>query len=266
MCFLNRRSLGWLTLASFWWLLAPPTLPAQTELRILSYNIHHGAGTDGKLDLERIARTILAVKPDLVALQEVDVNTDRTGQVDQARELARLTKMHVAFGGNIKLGTGDYGNAVLSRFPITKSKNLPLPNHRQGEQRGLLQVTLQPGFLDRPVEFWCTHWDHRKDESERVASAKLINQALQEASGDWHFLAGDLNDTVGSQAIDEIEKHWRRSNSTPLPTIPVEKPTRQIDFVYASRKTPVEAIQTKVLTEAVASDHRAILAVYRLKM
>jgi len=69
-----------------------------SRIRVLSYNIHHGEGTDGKLDLARIAKVIEAAKPDLVALQEVDVEAQRSGKVDQAQELSRLTRLHVAFG------------------------------------------------------------------------------------------------------------------------------------------------------------------------
>ncbi|MEX2025646.1 MAG: endonuclease/exonuclease/phosphatase family protein, partial [Pirellulaceae bacterium] len=61
------------------------------QLRVLTYNIHHGEGIDGKLDLPRIARVIESVDPDLVALQEVDRRVERTGSVDQPAELARLT-------------------------------------------------------------------------------------------------------------------------------------------------------------------------------
>ena len=61
------------------------------ELRVLSYNIHHGRGTDGAIDLPRIARVIAATRPDLVALQEVDRGTGRANGVDQADALGELT-------------------------------------------------------------------------------------------------------------------------------------------------------------------------------
>ena len=93
------------------------------RLRILSYNIHHAEGVDGKLDVPRIAQVILSVDPDLVALQEVDKNTIRTGKVNQDIELSRLTKMNSVFGSNITFQGGQYGNAILSKFPIIKNKN-----------------------------------------------------------------------------------------------------------------------------------------------
>lgn len=79
-------------------------MPSATcqELRVLTYNIHHGEGTDGKFDLDRIAKLISAQEPDLVALQEIDVKTARASGVDQAAKLAKLTGMHYAFGRFMK--------------------------------------------------------------------------------------------------------------------------------------------------------------------
>src|SRR5215213_773903 len=88
----------------------PPAKPK--PLRVLSYNIHHGEGTDGKVDLERIAKVITVAAPDLVAVQEVDRKTRRTNGVDQAAELGRLTRMHVEFGKAIDYQGGAYGLAV----------------------------------------------------------------------------------------------------------------------------------------------------------
>ena len=53
------------------------------RIRVLSYNIRHGEGMDGKIDLNRIASTINSVSPDIVSLQEVDDRRERTGGVDQ---------------------------------------------------------------------------------------------------------------------------------------------------------------------------------------
>ncbi len=77
--------------------------PSSDKLRVLSYNIHHGEGVDGKLDLERIAKVILSVEPDIVSLQEVDRNVPRSKGVDQPAELAKLTKMNAIFEKNIDL-------------------------------------------------------------------------------------------------------------------------------------------------------------------
>ena len=101
---------------------------APDTVRILAYNIHHGEGVDRVLDLERIAALIRRVDPDLVALQEVDSVTDRTGGVDQAAELGRLTGLEPVFGRFMGYQGGAYGMALLSRWPVVRSDNLRLPD------------------------------------------------------------------------------------------------------------------------------------------
>jgi endonuclease/exonuclease/phosphatase family metal-dependent hydrolase len=236
--------------------------PKPLRLRVLSYNIHHGEGIDAKLDLERIARVIKAVKPDLVALQEVDRRVQRTKNVDQPAELARLIGMHVVFGGNIKLQGGEYGNAVLSRTPILRHRNHLLPCFDKGEQRGVLEVELTVGGVE--LIFLATHLDHRADGRERLASARAINELAIRDPERPALLAGDLNDLSDSPPLTELGKQWQRSNARILPTIPVKSPRRQIDYILYRPKDRWRTVETVVLEEAVASDHRAILAVLEL--
>ena len=230
-------------------------------LRVLSYNIHHGEGVDGKLNLQRIAKVILSVKPDLVALQEVDQNVVRTNKVDQPRRLAELTKMKVAFAQNIPLQGGSYGNAILSRLPIKEHKNYLLPRFDNSEQRGCLLMQLRWPNDDSPLILMATHLDYRKPDKERVASVKKINALIQKHPDVPAILAGDLNDVSGSATLRELEKEWKRSNKQLQPTIPVQKPTRQIDFILIRPEQRWKVKQTIVLDEKIASDHRAILAI-----
>lgn len=235
------------------------------RLRVLTYNIHHGEGIDGRLDLERIARVIRSAEPDLVALQEVDNRTMRTGQVDQAAELARLTGMNVAFGGNLDYQGGKYGNAVLSRYPIARQRNHLLPRLDDGEQRGVLEVEVELPGEGPPLVLLATHLDHRRGDRERIASAKAINELIGKAADRPAILAGDLNDLPDSPTLGEFSRLWKNSNDEPLPTIPVAEPARQIDYVLFHPAERWNVIETKVLEEAVASDHRPLLAVLELK-
>lgn len=234
------------------------------RLRLLSYNIHHGEGTDGKLDLERIARVIKSGRPDLVALQEVDRNTERTRLVDQPAELARLTEMKVAYGPNIEFQGGEYGNVVLSRYLIRRHENHKLPRFDDGEQRGVLVTEIDVPGSDTPLLFLATHLDHRAKDAERLASAKAIAEIAAKHADRPMLLAGDLNDVADSAVLRQFEKHWTRTNEKELPTIPVTKPTRQIDFILFRPRERWKAIETMVLDEAVASDHRAIFAVVEM--
>ena len=233
------------------------------RLRILSYNIHHAEGVDGKLDVPRIAQVILSVEPDLVALQEVDKNTTRTGKVNQDIELANITKMNSVFGSNITFQGGQYGNAILSKFPIIKNKNFLLPNVDSGEQRGLLRSQIQISNKEN-VLFFSTHLDHRRSDTERLASAEAINQIISLDNKSPAILAGDFNDVPESPTLKELGKLWLRTNKKILKTIPASKPSRQIDYIFVQPKERWKIIESQVLDEDIASDHRAIFSIIEL--
>ncbi len=227
-------------------------------LRVLSYNIHHGEGVDGKLDLERIAKVILSVQPDVVALQEVDGKTRRTNGVDQAAELGRLTGMRHFFGPAIDLEGGHYGNAVLSKVPAVFTRNAPLPGK---ERRALMEVTLTVG--GKKVAFFATHLDAGREETERVAAAREILKLARPKHP--AVLAGDLNAVPESEPLRILSKDWTRAGAPEAHlTIPVGSPRRQIDYVLMRPAKKFRVVEVRVLDEAVASDHRAILAVLEL--
>jgi len=229
------------------------------QIRILSYNIHHGEGTDGRLDLERLAKVILSVQPDIVGLQEVDVGTERTDKVDQAEELARLTGMQAAFGSNLQFGGGDYGNAVLSRFPIKNQKNHPLPNPTEGEPRGALEVELSLGKMGKGalLRFVSTHFDHR-GQASREAAAREINRLLGAAGDHPLVLAGDLNAVPESETLAILRQQWMDASRE---TQVIGQPERQIDYVLCRPAPHWKVVEVRVLNEPVASDHRPVLAV-----
>lgn len=236
------------------------------RLRVLSYNIHHGEGVDHKVDLPRIAEAIKSVNPDLVALQEVDRGVRRTAGIDEPQELARLTGMEVVFEKNIRYQGGDYGNAVLSKLPIRRHKNHPLPSFYEGEQRGVLEVEVETAVPGQSILFLATHLDYRPADEERLASVKFINDLVTSAEGQPALLAGDLNAKPDSTTLRGFKKLWTSVNDRVLPTFPVEKPTRQIDFILSYPAECWKAVETRVLDEAVASDHRGIFAVLELTL
>jgi endonuclease/exonuclease/phosphatase family metal-dependent hydrolase len=240
--------------------------PAREEgsarLRVLTYNIHHGEGVDRKLDLERVAQVIVAQKPDLVALQEVDVKTQRTGGVDQAAELAKLTGMHVAFGRTIDHQGGQYGNAVLSRFPIESSETHPLPGAPSAERRGALAVAVRPWARGPAVTFVATHFDHQI-EPDRVRQAEEINRLFAGDDEQVTLLAGDFNAEPASAPIQLLTTRWAdaAASAPDSATSPATKPRRRIDYVMLRPAGGWRVIGTTVVNEPLASDHRPVLAV-----
>ncbi len=252
----------------------PPYALAElpTEIRVITYNIHHGAGLDKKVDLPRIAKLLMAEKPDIIALQEVDQGTRRTNQVDQPAELARLTEMEAVFGRNIDYDGGGYGTAVLTRLPIRLKESVKLksfyestPQHQ--EQRGVQVLELGEkngaGLL-----FLCTHLDFRPKDDERMASAKTINELIQKHGDKPALIAGDFNATPESAPIREFAKEWKIAgwdgvDAKGILTFPADKPDRRIDYVMYRPADRWQVVETRVLDEPVASDHRPVLTVLR---
>jgi endonuclease/exonuclease/phosphatase family metal-dependent hydrolase len=246
------------------------------EIRVVTYNIHHGEGMDRRFDLKRIANLLLAVEPHVVALQEVDQGTRRASGVDQPAELAKLTGMKVVFGRNIDFEGGGYGTAVLTKLPVRKHQSVKLksfypPTPENPEQRGV-QV-LELGEKDEPgLLFLCTHLDYREPDEERMASAKSINELVAKREEELAILAGDLNAEPGSGPIEEFRKQWliagmqaeaKSAKAVPLLTYPADKPEKWIDYVLVRPAEKWEVVEVRVIEESVASDHRPLLAVVR---
>jgi endonuclease/exonuclease/phosphatase family metal-dependent hydrolase len=227
-------------------------------VRVLCYNVHHCEGTDGKLDLARIAKVVRASDPDLVALQELDDRTRRTGGVDQAAELARLTGLHAKFGKAIDFQGGGYGQAVLSRFPIREATVHPLPGMPGRETRIALEARLT--IDGRDLSFVTTHLDHQL-AAERERQVAKLNELFAAADRPV-ILAGDLNATPDSKAFAALAAKWADATAgRGLLTIPVEKPAEQIDHVLFRPAGRFRVAGAAVLGEPVASDHRPVLVV-----
>ena len=237
-----------------------------TTLRVLCYNIHYGQGTDGKYDVERLARVIQNTKPDLVALQEVDVGVDRSGRVHQARRLAELTNMSVRFGPTQHYQGGLFGNAVLTRLPILDVLIQPLPytestTERVTYPRGAISVMVR-GPNQQMLRFISTHFQHNVPE-DRLAEAKAINKLFPDAEQTPTILAGDMNAVPTSQPIQELLKRWSNAiDQQSSPTAPATQPRSRIDYIFYRPKQQLRLIHTEVISEAIASDHRPVLAVF----
>lgn len=235
---------------------------APQKVRVLTYNIHHGEGLDGVVDLPRIAGVIQSERPDLVAVQEVDNQAMRSGGVDQAAELGRLTGMHSVFGKAMDYQGGGYGQAVLSRWPILESEVFPLGSAPGLEPRILLLTRIRLGEEGPVIWFASTHLDHNARDTNRFNEAVRLNEILTAKGTDPIVLAGDFNDTPESRVLAMLLKHWTDASAlNPEPTIPSRNPRRRIDYILFRPLNRWKAVETRVLPEAVASDHRPVFAV-----
>jgi len=233
---------------------------APVVLRVLSYNIHHGEGMDGRVDLPRLADIMKTSNADLIALQEVDRGTARARGVDQLTELARLTRMHGVFGKAINYQGGDYGVGVLSRWPILLVKNRPLPGSPDRERRTALTVEVETDHRRSRVQFTTTHLDDGRDVIDKVAQASYLAAALSRRDETVGILAGDLNARPDAPAMKILAKHWMDTVIDPPPD-PAARPRRRIDYVLVRPATAWRTIEARQVEEPVASDHHPVLVV-----
>ena len=236
---------------------ATTTTTGPATLRVLTYNIHHGAGSDGILDLPRIAAVISTANPDIVCLQEVDRRTIRAGGVDQAIELAYLLDMEAHFHRCIDVQGGEYGLAILSRLHVRAVHHLTLPGDR--ETRGLIGVVVAPA--NDPVLVCSTHFDHGRDNPSRLEAARVVAEFATQSPFPT-ILAGDLNAYPSSAVITLLDETFTIPNH-PAPTFPANLPQRRIDYILHTHYPNWHLTETSVLPEPLASDHRPVLAVFQ---
>jgi endonuclease/exonuclease/phosphatase family metal-dependent hydrolase len=264
MIFQSRRNARRVLIAASGFLLAACSGDAERSqgfsitvdtVRVLSYNIHHGEGMDEVLDLERIAALIREVDPDLVALQEVDSVTVRTERVDQAAELAHLTELRAVFGGFMPYDGGAYGMALLSRWPLTESINLRLPDG--AEPRTALSATVRSPKTGRVLRLVGIHF--YSTMTERLAQAVRL-EALLDRQDIPTILAGDFNSTPDSEVMARLGESWAIvAKGADRFTYPSYAPDREIDFVLVQPSDRFDLVEQRLITDSVASDHRPVV-------
>lgn len=222
------------------------------SVTILSYNVRAGLGLDGVRDIARAAEVIRRAGADVVALQEIDRGTKRSGGVDQLAELERLTGQHGIWCKTIDYDGGEYGIALLSRDAPIGVRRVALPGG--GEPRMLLVAEFRDYFVG------ATHLPLA--EKDRLACVPEIRKMLSDAKP--LFLAGDWNDVPGSPFVKQMRGPFALVSGVE-PTFPADKPARCIDFVAVSRRhrARFEHVTHEVLPETVVSDHRPVLVKLR---
>lgn len=236
---------------------------SQVTFKVLSFNILHGATTKGDFNLDAIAKVIIEVNPDFVALQEVDYKTNRAKGFDLATEMGYRTKMTSIFGRTFYFDGGEFGEALLSKHTFISSRTIPLP-YKHGAPHIILEVTTVLPSNDTIV-FGGTHLDYKPSNIDRVLQANTISQVIPQSKYPT-ILAGDFNDIPGSEAINIIENimgHSYNKNNIQS-TWPSHKPEKKIDYVffYPKKKT-WKVLETRVIQDSIASDHCAYLSTIR---
>ncbi|RJX75227.1 endonuclease [Vibrio sinensis] len=206
------------------------------EIKVATYNIA-GAANGFKIDLKETAKTIRSMDVDFIALQEVDVDTNRSGKINQAKILADLTGYNYIYGKAIDFDNGQYGMAVLSKYPIKLQEIQKLPSDDY-EQRIAMYVSASIDGFEEPITFIATHLDWHEDPTVRMKQVRAINEKAINIRG-IKFLLGDFNDTKNSVLFNEIMRHWdspaTSDESVDTRTWPANNPEIGIDYIFTSK-------------------------------
>ena len=232
-------------------------LPVQAgHLRVMTFNVKSCA--EG---LDQVAAAIRAAKPDVVALQEVDNGTTRSGGVDQARELARRLDfpwaVHIP---TTQMYGGDYGMALLSRVPIKSLERRPLPVPRGLEPRAVARAILDVGGTE--IALYKAHLSPMPQRGRLRAEQATVVARMIAAETRPVILVGDFNDTATSGAVRILSSHlqdaWLAAGTGPAGTFPLPLVgSLRYDYVLASREFEIQ--RARVLPGD-ASDHHPVVA------
>lgn len=245
-----------------------PASRGESVVRVLVYNIHAGKDASGEENLERVATLIGETVADLVLLQEVDRGTRRSGGVDQLAELERRTGFHGAFGRTLDYQGGEYGIAVLSRWPIRSDTLIALPVEPPQERaagsyepRGALRVIVDLPGAD--VGVLNTHLDASRDDHYRGQEVEAVRRIAAElrASHDRTVVGGDFNaepetSTIGTMAVDGWRDAWAECGAGDGRTFPAHAPVKRIDYLFLSAGLGCAGAR---VVETTTSDHRPLL-------
>jgi len=249
--------------------------PKGQSLRVMTYNIYGARATSpaNAADLDAIAEVIRRQNPDFVTLNEVDVFTNRTGKdVHQARDLAEKLGMEWHFSKAIDRDGGEYGDAVLSKYPILEKRSyrLPCAAEQPGEGRSLCVIRVQIDGKDLYVA--STHLDHLSGDASRLVQATEIRRIRDtELEGDL-ILCGDLNAIPSSNVIATMTSFLTNTGPIDQYTFPSDDPSRKIDYImyapiehFGVQNCQVVSRGDQQVGGVDASDHRPVIADIRFQ-
>ncbi|WP_195406075.1 endonuclease/exonuclease/phosphatase family protein [Bacteroides congonensis] len=230
-------------------------LQAQNTLKLMTYNIKNANGMDNVCDFQRVANVINNASPDVVAIQEVDSMTSRSGQKYVLGEIADRTQMHAYFAPAINFDGGKYGIGLLTKQVPIRLQTIPLPGRE--EERALILAEFEDYI------YCCTHMS--LTEEDRMESLKMVKSFTAPYKKPL-FLAGDMNAEPESDFIKKLQKDFQILSNPKQHTYPAPEPKETIDYIATlkSNANGFALISARVLNEPMASDHRPILVELRM--
>ncbi|HEY4223963.1 MAG TPA: endonuclease/exonuclease/phosphatase family protein [Myxococcota bacterium] len=223
-------------------------LPAlQRPLKVANYNIKSGLWTS----LADVGDTLATMDADVVALEEVDNGTRRSGSVDESAVLADRLHMQRIFAAALARDGGTYGVALLSKLPmLDDAERVDLPDVGNFEPRVAIDATICRG--DAPLRVLAAHADVFPWAAQ--AQAKFIADRVDGSANT--LVLGDLNatpDTGDTKPFLDDGYADALSMFDDKPTFPGNK--TRIDYILSD-----DAVASAHVLDSQASDHFPVVA------
>lgn len=232
-----------------------------TRCVVVSYNIHRCIGLDGRHDPERIARVIEELEPDVVGLQEVESRFGGDLDIHQLNYLAEETGFHAVAGTTVLRRDSHYGNALLTRHPVTevRSYDMSVPGR---EPRGILDVDLE--VHGERLRVLVSHLG--LGSRERRRQTRMLLQAVAAHADEPVAVLSDFNEWFPWR--QPLRWMHARLGRPPAPnTFPARWPLMALDRVWMNPRRNLLAVQAHGSALArVASDHLPLRALVELGM
>jgi endonuclease/exonuclease/phosphatase family metal-dependent hydrolase len=215
------------------------------KLRVVSWNIHKGiGGVDRRYDIERVANVLASLSPDIALLQEVAEDMPSSRFHDQGPMLCELLEMaHLAYGAEHRFRMGGYGNAILSRFPLSDVERVDLTIGWR-KKRGALKARANIKLGDHHRTMLLVNMHLGLAGSEREEQLQRFLAGAPFAHVHQHtpiILGGDLNDLWGSLGPRFLLPAGFARSGKPLNTFPAALPLRPLDGVFVRGDLSVSA-------------------------
>lgn len=242
------------------------------EVKVATYNIAAGIGSDGQFDLQRTAAAIRESGADIIGLQEVDVHWgSRSDFVDEIEYLTEELNMEAFFAPIYDMNPAQpdqprrqFGVAVLSKYPILEATNHEIA--RLSTQDAEPEPKPAPGFPEVLVDvngvklwFYVTHLDYRGDPTIRQMQVADMLHVMSQGTNT--ILVGDLNARPEANELQPLfamfTDAWEVAGGGDGFTFPANAPDRRIDYVLTS---PGITAQLANVEQALASDHLLVTA------
>lgn len=222
------------------------------SLKVMSYNIHHGADKDEINTLQKIGEFIKNSNADLIGLQEVDSLCNRSGKVNQMKVLAKMTGMYYAFQRHFEYDGGAYGLGILSRFPIASQQNDQITSIKNGEKKSLALLSAVVALPEgKQVKFATVHF--ALDQSTRLIQASETISFLE--SDLPVILTGDFNAVPESKEMELLSIQYKMADSNLGNTFPVVEPSKKIDYIWVSKLCQAQIFNIQIPLTVKHSDH-----------